>query len=251
MVVCAGAEEVLTHRVLWAPRVMLAPPRGDREGFLRTRWSVLIDVTMRANLPRLAGILSPCDMTRRHRSKRGHGGVPLDDVPHMPDDNRAWFVRVVQTITDRPAVVGVVDDLPRRLLPLEDGALDDGPKVGGELVVWERKRNVPKHLLRFRRARHAGIMPDPRTRREMPECVAAAGVSAPVSRALADSASHDGRSRSWDAAVTDLLRARAEGACPRTVHRARLNSMTARSPAAIIRASRRLTWNHHSLPETS
>jgi len=148
---------------------------------MRARWLFLIEVTISADLPRLAGTRRRCDMTWRHRSKRGHGEVLLDDVLHMPDHDGARFVRVVHPVTDRPTVVSVVDDLPRRLLPLQDRALDDSTKVGGELVGWARKRNVPKHLLRYRRTRHAVMMPDPRKRPGVPDASVPLARRSPVS----------------------------------------------------------------------
>ena len=64
---------------------------------------------------------------------------------------------------------------------------------------------------------------------------------------------HGGQPRLWDggsaqvSAACNMRKAHIHG----TVHCARLNSMTTSSPAEIISASGRLTWNHHSMPEAS
>src|SRR4051794_31588337 len=64
----------------------------------------------------------------------------------MRDNRRTSWVRIVDTIADKPGAVWCVDHLSRRLLAGEDCPLHEGTQVAWEALVLERKRQVPEHF---------------------------------------------------------------------------------------------------------
>jgi hypothetical protein len=94
----------------------------------------------------------------RQRCEISHGGIPRNDVVHVTCHARARFVRIITPITDHPAVVRAMEDLPRGLVAIKDGSLNDRSEIGGKLIAWKWEGQSLEHLGRLLVRRHAAII---------------------------------------------------------------------------------------------
>jgi len=119
---------------------------------------MLISPPARFQHPRVARIWSCRPVPKRQRRESSHGGIPRNDVVHVTCHARARFVRIIKPITDRPAVVRAMEDLPGGLVAIKDGSLDDRPEFGGKLIAWKWEGQSLEHPGRLLVRRHAAIM---------------------------------------------------------------------------------------------
>ena len=129
--------------------------------------------------PRVARIWSYRPVPERQRCEISYGGIPRNDVVHVTCHARARFVRIITPITDHPAVVRAMEDLPGGLVAIKDGSLNDRSEIGGKLIAWKWEGQSPEHLGRLLVRRHAAI-------------IARSAIACPGARALAGLRSGDG-----------------------------------------------------------